>query len=72
MTAKRRALLEVLAAEPADVERLSQALADVRAAATAAQAHSHKLFMDIAADLPPEQRAPFMTASAESRAPHMR
>jgi uncharacterized membrane protein len=72
MTAKRRALLEVLAAEPADVERLSQALADVRAAATAAQAHSHKLFMEIAAELPSEQRAAFMKAAAESRAPHMR
>ncbi len=69
MTAKRRALLDVLAAEPADIERLSQALSDVRAAATAAQEHSHKLFMDIAADLPADQRAAFMKAAAEARQP---
>lgn len=67
MMAKRRALLDVLAAEPADMERLSQALADVRTAAAAAQEHSHKLFMDIAADLPAEQRANFMKAAAASR-----
>ncbi|MCA0201786.1 MAG: periplasmic heavy metal sensor [Proteobacteria bacterium] len=69
MTAKRRALLDVLAAAPADMERLSQALADVRAAAAAAQEHSHKLFMEIAGDLPPEQRAAFMKAAAENRSP---
>lgn len=67
MIAKRRALLDVLAADPADMERLSQALADVRAAGAAAQEHSHKLFMEMAADLPPEQRAAFMKAAAEDR-----
>lgn len=69
MAAKRRALLEVLAAEPADIERLSQALGDVRAAAAAAQEQSHELFMEIAGDLPAEQRAAFMKAAAESRPP---
>lgn len=69
MMAKRRALLEVLAAEPADMERLSQALGEVRAAAAEAQEHSHKLFMEIAADLPADQRAAFMKAAAENRQP---
>ncbi|MGE3475219.1 MAG: periplasmic heavy metal sensor [Rhodospirillaceae bacterium] len=69
MAAKRRALLDVLAAAPADAARLSQALGDVRAAAAAAQEHSHKLFMEIAGDLPADQRAAFMKAAAESRPP---
>lgn len=69
MTARRRALLDVLAAAPADMERLSQALADVRAAAAAAQEHSHKLFMDIAGELPADRRAAFMKAAADTRSP---
>jgi uncharacterized membrane protein len=72
MIAKRRALLAVLAAEPADMERLSQALADVRAAGAAAQEHSHKLFMEMVADLPAGQRAAFMKAAAQNRQPRSR
>ncbi len=70
MREKRRALLDVLATEPPDMNRLDQALGDVRNAAAAAQEHSHKLFMEIAADLPADQRAAFMKAAAENRPPH--
>lgn len=64
MIAKRRALLAVLADEPADMERLSEALSEVRAAGAAAQDRSHRIFLEIAASLPQEQRAAFLKAAA--------
>ena len=63
MMEKRRALLDVLAGAPEDIDRLSQALADVRAAGASAQEHSHKLFLDIAGSLPPAERAAFLKAA---------
>jgi len=63
MMEKRRALLDVLAGAPEDIDRVAQALADVRAAGANAQEHSHKVFLNIAGSLPPAERAAFLKAA---------
>lgn len=60
---KRRLTLETLAAQPADIERLGAALADLRQAGFAAQQTSHDVFLEVARSLPEDKRAAFLKAA---------
>jgi uncharacterized membrane protein len=67
MMSRRRAVLDVLSNEPADMDRLADALSALREASAAAQEHSHKIFLEIAATLPSDKRADFMKAAGSPR-----
>ena len=67
MMAKRRALVEILAAPASDMDQLTAAFADLRRANATVQDVSHRAFLDVAQSLPAEQRAALFKATATPR-----
>lgn len=64
---KRSKVFEVVRASPADIDRLKEALDNVRSASINAQQKSQEILLDIARSLPEADRATFLQAAANPR-----
>lgn len=64
---KRKAVFDVVANTPADIDRLGQSLKDLREASSNAQQKSQEILLDIARSLPEGDRVAFLKAATTPR-----